>query len=157
MGTTAEDTGFDARQRIFSSLQYLNRRRGQANFLSIPWAILQTLERLGPELTSELYLLPTLKYHTSGSKIVFRDQFQGDPWIHFCNTATLFTYFLEIKNNVLFNHNCGTSLISGVFISYDLYFFLWRYGPTRPMACSFSKFLDDTQQRTTVGRTPLDE
>ena len=33
-------------------------------------------------------------------------------------------------------------------------FFLWRCGPTRAMA-SFLRFLDHTQRRTTVGRTPL--
>jgi hypothetical protein len=36
-------------------------------------------------------------------------------------------------------------------------FFLWRCGPTRAMASSFLRFLDHTQRRTTVGRTPLDE
>ena len=38
-----------------------------------------------------------------------------------------------------------------------LFFFLWRCGPTRAMAASFLRFLDHTQQRITVGRTPLDE
>jgi len=33
---------------------------------------------------------------------------------------------------------------------------LWRCGPTRAMASSFLRFLDHTQRRTTVGRTPLD-
>jgi len=36
-------------------------------------------------------------------------------------------------------------------------FFLWLCDPTRVMASSFLRFLDHTQQRTTVGRTPLDE
>jgi hypothetical protein len=34
---------------------------------------------------------------------------------------------------------------------------LWRCDPTRVMASSFLRFLDHTQRRTTVGRTPLDE
>ena len=34
-------------------------------------------------------------------------------------------------------------------------FFLWRCGPTRAMASSFLRFLDHTQRRITVGRTPL--
>ena len=34
---------------------------------------------------------------------------------------------------------------------------LWRCGPTRAMASSFFRFLDHTQRRITVGRTPLDE
>jgi hypothetical protein len=36
-------------------------------------------------------------------------------------------------------------------------FFLWRCGPTWVMASSFLRFLDYTQRRTTVGRTPLHE
>ena len=39
----------------------------------------------------------------------------------------------------------------------DFFFLLWRCNPTRVMAFSFLRFLDDTQRRTTVGRTPLDE
>ena len=34
---------------------------------------------------------------------------------------------------------------------------LWRCDPTRAMASSFLRFLDHTQRRITVGRTPLDE
>ena len=36
-------------------------------------------------------------------------------------------------------------------------FFLWRCNPTCVMASLFLRFLDHTQRRTTVGRTPLDE
>jgi hypothetical protein len=35
--------------------------------------------------------------------------------------------------------------------------FLWHCDPTRVMASSFLRFLNLTQRRTTVGRTPLDE
>ena len=34
---------------------------------------------------------------------------------------------------------------------------LWRCDPKRVMESSFVRFLDHTQPRTTVGRTPLDE
>ena len=34
---------------------------------------------------------------------------------------------------------------------------LWRCGPTRGMVFSCLRFLDHTQRRITVGRTPLDE
>jgi len=40
---------------------------------------------------------------------------------------------------------------------FHIYFFLWRCDPTRVMASSFLMFLDHTQRRITVGRTPLDE
>ena len=33
----------------------------------------------------------------------------------------------------------------------------WHCGPTRAMASSFLRFLDHTQRRITVGRTPLNE
>ena len=38
----------------------------------------------------------------------------------------------------------------------DFFFLLWRCDPTRVMASSFLRFLDHTQRRTTIGRTPLD-
>ena len=38
-----------------------------------------------------------------------------------------------------------------------LFIFLWRFGLKRAMASSFMRFLDHTQRRTTVGRTPLDQ
>jgi hypothetical protein len=47
--------------------------------------------------------------------------------------------------------NVTTYLHLGVFV------LLWRCDPTRFMASSFLRFLDHTQQRTTVGRTSLDE
>jgi len=34
---------------------------------------------------------------------------------------------------------------------------LWRCGPTQPTASLLLRFLNHTQRRTTVGRTPLDE
>jgi len=37
------------------------------------------------------------------------------------------------------------------------FFFLWRCDPTRVMASSFLRLLDQTQRRTTVGRAFLDE
>jgi len=35
--------------------------------------------------------------------------------------------------------------------------FLWRRGPTRAVASSFTRFLDHIQRRITVGKTNLDE
>ena len=45
--------------------------------------------------------------------------------------------------------------VNELFVFYS--FPLWRCDPTRLMASSFLRFLDHTQRRTTVGRTPLDE
>jgi len=36
-------------------------------------------------------------------------------------------------------------------------FFYWHNNPQRARASSFTRFLDHTQRRATVGRTPLDE
>ena len=44
-----------------------------------------------------------------------------------------------------------------VILQYTFLFLLWRCDPTRVMASSFLRFLDHTQRRTTVGRTPPDE
>jgi len=37
------------------------------------------------------------------------------------------------------------------------YFFFWRNSPQRARASSFTRFVNHTQRRTTVGGTPLDE
>jgi len=37
------------------------------------------------------------------------------------------------------------------------FFCFWRDNPQWARASSFTRFLDHTQRRTTVGRTPLDE
>ena len=39
----------------------------------------------------------------------------------------------------------------------DAFFFLWRCDPTRVMTSSFTRFLDHTQRRSTVGGAPLNE
>ena len=57
----------------------------------------------------------------------------------------------QLVNDVLVMH------ISDRICCYFFFFFLWRCGPTRAMASSFLRFLDHTQRRITVCRTPLDE
>ena len=47
------------------------------------------------------------------------------------------------------------SLLPLYFIFLYTFFFLWCCGPTRVLASSFTRFLDHTQRRTTVSRTPL--
>ena len=49
------------------------------------------------------------------------------------------------------------NMLSGNCVTQLLFFSLWHCSPTRSMASSFMRFLDHTQRRTTVGRTPLDE
>jgi len=40
---------------------------------------------------------------------------------------------------------------------YYHHFFIWRNSPWWDRASSFTRFLDQTQRRTTFGRTALDE
>ena len=54
-----------------------------------------------------------------------------------------------------------TTVIISKFVRWGLrhsfFLLLWRCDPMRVIASSFLRFLDHTQRRTTVGRTPLDE
>ena len=60
--------------------------------------------------------------------------------------------YIYALNHELDNWNWGSQ--GGVYI---YIFFLWRCDPMRVMASSFLRFLDHTQRRNTVGRTPVDE
>jgi hypothetical protein len=65
---------------------------------------------------------------------------------------------LSLQNNSFFFPIPATVLTSNVFSwFYTTCQHLWRCDPTWVMASSFLRFLDHTQWRTTVGRTPLDE
>jgi hypothetical protein len=62
------------------------------------------------------------------------------------------------KHTLIFHAFVGHCLPTHVCISSNSEaIFLWRCDPTRVMAPSCLRFLDHTQRRTTVGRTPLDE
>jgi len=55
-------------------------------------------------------------------------------------------------------HSPSILLYKWFILMVSIYFLLlWLCDPTRVMASSFLRFLDHTQRRTTVGRTPLDE
>jgi len=62
-------------------------------------------------------------------------------WVTWIHSSLHSTYFIQFI----------------LMLSSRIFFFLWPCGPTRVMASSFLRFLDHTQRRTTVGRTPLDE
>ena len=69
-----------------------------------------------------------------------------------CNVEYMFIAFVSIK--------CPLFSASPVGIIF-CFFVFWRISPPPlpqwAMASSFTRFLDHTQRRTTVGRTPLDE
>jgi len=71
----------------------------------------------------------------------------------------LFIYVIiySVNNLVKFYGRTHVLTSGASFALQLLFFFLWRCDPTRVMASSFFRFLDHTQRRTTVGRTPLDE
>jgi len=64
---------------------------------------------------------------------------------------------LKIKSRGNVHNTWYTGLIrvpSGV---KQIFFYFGGYSPQWTMASSFTRFLDDTQRRTTISRTPLDE
>ena len=79
------------------------------------------------------------------SHLSFFSYSQHSPKILYCNVHEATASPKEIGHNQIF------------FSFFFFLFFLWRCGPTRAMASSIMRFLDHTQRRTTVGRTPLDE
>ena len=66
-----------------------------------------------------------------------------------------YTLILNFKVTIIFS--LLLTLYIYIYIHIHIYYFMWRCGPTRAMASSFMMFLDHTQRRITVGRTPLDE
>jgi hypothetical protein len=76
-------------------------------------------------------------------------------------TFTMSYSFAEAKSVFTLNFDISIKFdIISAFVSIYIrkfFFFLWRCDPTRVTASSFLRFLDPTQRRTTVGRTPLDE
>ena len=64
----------------------------------------------------------------------------------FYNVATVM-YFLQCYYRYV---------LSTMLLMLCLFVCFWRCGLTRAMASSFTRFLDHTQRRTTVGRTPMD-
>ena len=70
----------------------------------------------------------------------------------FSGTVSLVTR-QPVGTNVFPHHFHITPYTSWVYL---FICFLWRCGPTRAMSSSFLRFLDHTQRRITVGRTPLD-
>ena len=94
--------------------------------------------------------------------IQFRNKFYNS-FLEFCRTF-LQQYRSDGKDEprmikMLNRHSVSVFVVCRANCDWLLeeFFFLWRCDPTRVMASSFFMFLDHTQRRTTVGRTPLDE
>ena len=72
---------------------------------------------------------------------------EGLFWFYFLSwyLSPLVLHLSSVNNN---NNN------NSLFVCFVCF---WRNSPQWVMASSFTRFLDHTQRRTTVGRTPLDE
>ena len=77
-----------------------------------------------------------------------------------------YSRYLDINGNYILSHlmHLVLKIILGNMTKYNKisfkvgdFFPPWRCGPKWAMASSFLKFVDHTQRRITVGRTPLDE
>ena len=64
--------------------------------------------------------------------------------------------FEEIISHAPGNFEEQNKVLEPSIIIINFFFPLCRSGPNRAMASSVVRFLDHTQRRTTVGRTPLD-
>ena len=76
----------------------------------------------------------------------------GRPFISTLSACTSTRYYGRNVGQLLPNSDLKMWRCLFLFVCY-----LWRCGPTRAVTSSFLRFLDHTQRRTTVGRTPLDE
>ena len=61
----------------------------------------------------------------------------------------------EVRNK--YNYTSTQLYVLIVWTGANLFAFFWRDSPQWATASSFLRFLDHTQRRNTVGRTPLDE
>ena len=80
---------------------------------------------------------------------VKRDCFEGDRKYQCCCVACLDVYVGLDKISTIFSFCC--SVRAHTFVCF------WHDSPQWARASALTRFLDHTQQCTTVGRTPLDE
>ena len=69
----------------------------------------------------------------------------------------IYIYIYIYTHTHIYTHTKPTNALQYNNYNTYIFFFWWRCDPTRVMASSFLRFLDHTQRRTTVGRTPVDE
>ena len=68
-----------------------------------------------------------------------------------------FCYISFVTRKTIFNTQNLYEISSATVRIVIVIYFLWRCGPTRAMASTFLRFLDHTQRRNTVAKTPLYE
>ena len=89
---------------------------------------------------------------------VTSNHYQADILVHGNDmfSATVWDPILFTFQTFLWFYLAPEPILRLLFI-YLFIYSLWRCDQKRVMASSFLRFLDHTQRRTTVGRTPLDE
>ena len=78
-------------------------------------------------------------------------------WQNNIRSYTASGNFSNVQNRPATKRPILCTVPNNFLLQYNCFCFLWRCAPIRAMASSFLRFLDHTQQRITVGRTPLDE
>ena len=78
------------------------------------------------------------------NKLIVKQKFCASSWLITEINFILSSEFLYLP-------------LTYLFCIFKYFFLLWRCGPTRVRPSSFVRFLDHTQRRITVGRTPLEE
>ena len=74
----------------------------------------------------------------------------------FCSTRAVWKISIHNEGRKTLLNSERLIFKPNFFLYKSIFLFLWRCGPKRAMASSFLGFLDHTQRRITVGRTPLD-
>ena len=73
------------------------------------------------------------------------------------NIAGIVSYFVVCLYCATYRLVLGECHSSDNNVEINVFVYFWRNGPQWATVSSFTRFLDHTQRRTTVGRTPLDE
>jgi len=102
-----------------------------------------------------------VKIYSSLIELLFlsKNSFCMLPYISFHNGMDIFIIITKLWWGMFFAFFISNffTVTWWIMFLYIDFFLLWRRDPSRVMASSFLRFLDHTQRRTTVGRTPLDE
>jgi hypothetical protein len=79
-------------------------------------------------------------------------------YVHIFFNVIVNFWFIKIKVHVkIMLQNFKSNMTDVPAHGEIYYYFLWLCSPAPAMASSSTRFLDHTQRRATVGRTPLDE
>jgi len=91
-------------------------------------------------------------------KVAFRNFAIARKNVHWRHVRPDGDYKYLMQSDLEENDRCSFGRTTfGISLTFVCCLFIWRISPHWARASSFLRFLDHTQRRTTVGRTPLDE